>query len=262
MLLMPAAQRDAMLALYAYCREVDDIVDRRGDPAAANLKLLFWRGELKEAFEGGAPRHPAARALQEAAQQFPLRIEPFVKLLDGMRMDLEEARYPDMAALEEYCDLVASAVGEAALPIFGADPVRCAASAQHWGRAFQLTNILRDVGEDAAMGRVYLPLGILLECGASPEDLLEGRFTPQVATAMARVADVAQAHYEQAEAMMPPDQRVALRPAIVMSRIYHAYLRELRAREYDVFSRRLEFSPWKKLWITFRTWRQEKRAQK
>ncbi len=254
-------RRDAMYALYAFCREVDDIVDRGLHEEIARVKLNWWRGELTAVF-GGRPHHPVAVELARIRATFNLPEPPFFAIIDGMEMDLNQQRYPDLEALTGYCQRVAVAVGEIAMSIFcqdrpevTPDPLRERRFAHHLGMAFQLTNILRDVAEDARMGRIYLPGDRLRAAGVAESDILHGRWSRGLGGVLHDLAEVAQSHYRQAERMpRSRAERQILMPALVMSGIYQAQLHRLREGGFHCFEPPPPLSTLEKLWTVWRTW--------
>lgn len=233
MLLLPAPERQAMFALYAFCREVDDAVDNSLDPARASHDLSVWRREIRETFEG-RPTHPVTLEILRATRYFPLPPQPFYEILNGMEMDLTQNRYSSLAELKIYCRKVAVAVGRVAVRIFGLASPEADRFAFNLGQALQLTNILRDVSEDARRGRIYLPQELLQEHGVNEADLLDHRWSPALAKAMERLADEAQLHFLKASALANQDRRRLL-PAILMGEIYQAQLTQLRRHRFMVF---------------------------
>ena len=222
-LFLPEERRRAITALYAFCREVDDVVDDCSDRATAQATLAWWRQELAAAFHG-TPQHPVARALAEIAPRFNLAEARVAEIIDGMQMDLEHDRYPSFEALRLYCHRVAGAVGLLSAEIFGYQDSRTLEYAADLGLAFQLTNIIRDVGEDARRGRIYLPLEDLERFGCSEDDLLQGRYSANVAALMAFECGRARAYYLRAQGALPPEDRRALAPAEAMRFIYERLL--------------------------------------
>ena len=268
-LFLPAQRRAAMYALYAFCREVDDIVDSGLTKENARLRLDAWRLELRHAFVG-TPNHPISIEVAYYQRLFVLPKQPFYDILDGMEMDLEQNRYQTLEALTLYCHKVAVAVGLVAIRIFSYDSQEnycedstCNTFAQHLGMALQLTNILRDVAEDAGMGRIYIPQQLLQETGAADTDILHNRWTLPLAEAMRRLAKVAQQHYQEADALITsPRVRRQLRPAFLMAGIYQAYLEQLQHNNFNCFDSVPRLSIPTKLWIVWRTWWREKNRQK
>jgi phytoene synthase len=250
--LLPAERRQAITALYAFCREVDDVVDEVSDVAVARLKLAWWRNEIAAVF-GGEPQHPAAKALVPAAQRHGLREADLATVIDGMEMDLTQTRYLDFAALEVYCHRVAGVVGRMSAQVFGYANARTLDYARDLGVAFQLTNIVRDVGEDARRGRIYLPVEDLARFEVTATSILHGKPTGDFRALMAFEADRARAWYDRALGVLPAEDRRAQRPGLAMAAIYRALLDEIARDGYRVLDRRLALTPLRKLWIAWRT---------
>jgi 15-cis-phytoene synthase len=252
-LFLPPPRRRAITALYAFCREVDDVVDECTEPALARTKLAWWRSEVDAAF-GGKPQHPVALALAPVVKEFSLPAEHFHEIIDGMEMDLTETRYPDFKALQLYCYRVASAVGLMAAEIFGYRNRRTLKYAHDLGIAFQLTNIIRDVGEDARRGRVYLPQDELARFGVPLTDVLAGHHTDSFEQLMAFQIKRAETYYDQAFAELPREDRKSQRAGLVMAAIYRTLLEEIRRDGCHVLDRRTALTPMRKLWIAWITW--------
>ena len=252
--LLPEDRRRAITALYAYCREVDDVVDEVRDPAVAQAKLAWWRIEVAAMFDG-APQHPVARALVPAVRAFGLPREHFDAVIDGMAMDLTQQRYADFSDLERYCHRVAGVVGLLSARIFGYEEASTAGFAHDLGIAFQLTNIVRDVGEDARRGRIYLPQDELARFGVPPSSLLRLRSEPGFAALMAFQVERARGWYERAMGQLAPRDRKAQRASLAMAAIYRTLLDEIARDGYRVLDRRIALTPLRKLWIAWRsTW--------
>jgi phytoene synthase len=252
-LFLPRARRRAITALYAFCREVDDAVDECADAGVARMKLAWWRSEVAS-LHGGQPQHPVTRALAEVAIEFDLPRERLLEIIDGMEMDLDRSSYADFAALRVYCHRVASVVGMLAAGIFGYRDARTLQYAADLGIAFQLTNIIRDVGEDARRGRIYLPLDELAHHGVSVEDIASARETESFHRLMEFQIERALDYYRRAHAALPAADRRAQRPGLVMAAIYRTLLDEIRADGCRVLTRRISLTPLRKLWIAWRTW--------
>ena len=250
--LLSPERRRASMALYAFCREVDDVVDEVSDPGVARLKLAWWRTEVAAVY-GGRPQHPVALALVPAVAAFGLQQEHFQTIIDGMTMDLDYSRYPDFAALERYCHCVAGVVGLMSAEIFGYQQSATRAYARDLGVAFQLTNVIRDVGEDARRGRIYLPQNELERHGVSTEDILARRITAAFAGLMAQQVARAQDFYARAIAALPAVDRRAQRPGLVMAAIYRALLRRIEREGFRVLDRRIALAPLTKAWIAWKT---------
>ena len=252
-LFLPGGRRRAITALYAFCREVDDVVDECHDPQIAATKLAWWRQELARLY-GGHPEHPVTRALQPLLAEFNLAQEQLLEIIDGMEMDLQQTRYLDFTALSLYCYRVASVVGLLAAEIFGTTDRRTQKYAHDLGTAFQLTNIIRDVGEDARRGRVYLPIDELQRFDVSVADILAGRQTDNFRRLMEFQIERAETYYAQAMNALPASDRKAQRPGLVMAAIYRTLLDEIRRDGCRVLSQRTSLTPVRKLWIAWRTW--------
>lgn len=245
-----APRRRAITALYAFCREVDDAVDDAVDPGVARVKLAWWRNEVAAVF-GGTPQHPVAQALRSVAADFEVREEQLLAVIDGMTMDLEQQRYPDYAMLERYCDLVAGAVGQMSARIFGyADPATLA-YARDLGIAFQLTNVIRDVGEDARRGRIYLPQDELDRFGVTAADILRARDSPGFRSLMRFQVARARATYDRALGALPAADRRAQRPGLIMAATYRALLDAIEREKFPVLDRRIALSPLRQAWIAW-----------
>ena len=252
-LFLPPQRRRAITALYAFCREVDDVVDECTDANVARTKLAWWRQELARLY-AGAPQHPVTRALAPAIQPFAIQHEHLAEIVDGMEMDLSQNRYPDFAALEQYCHRVAGVVGLLAASIFGYRDERTLAYAHTLGLAFQLTNIIRDVGEDSRKGRIYLPLSELAQFEVSAADILHARQTENFARLMQFQIERAERYYSAALEQLPEVDRKAQRPGLVMAAIYRALLEEIVAEGCKVLTQRTALTPVRKLWIAWKTW--------
>ncbi len=252
-LFLPAARRRAITALYAYCREIDDAVDEASDPSVAQAKLGWWSSEIERLFARD-PQHPVTRALAPHVDSFGIRREQLLQVLDGMRMDLTQTRYLDFTALARYCHLVAGVVGELSAGIFGATDARTVEYARKLGLALQLINIVRDVGEDARRGRIYIPVDELQRFGVKAADLLNARYADGYLPLMKFQAQRARAIYREALDALPAADRSAQRPGLIMAAIYIALLDELERDGFPVLHQRVSLTPLRKLWIAWRTW--------
>jgi phytoene synthase len=250
---LPADRRRAITAFYAFCREVDDIADECHDPAVARAKLAWWRDEVARLYDG-EPDHPVTRALVEAITAYRLPRDAFEQIIDGMEMDLGHVRYPDFKTLNLYCHRVAGVVGEVSALIFGVSERATLKYANRLGLAFQLTNIVRDVGEDARRDRIYLPLDELARFGVDPDDLRRARMSDGFRALMAFQYQRAVRTYDEALALLPPVDRPAQRPGLIMAAIYRALLEEIRRDGFQVLDRRTALTPLRKLWLAWRTW--------
>ena len=252
-LFLQPERRRAITALYAFCREVDDVVDECTDVQLARTKLAWWRAELVS-MDQGKPSRPVTQSLAEATHYYNLPQELLMEIIDGMEMDLSQTRYADFKALHLYCYRVASVVGLLAAEIFGYEDRRTLKYAHDLGLAFQLTNIIRDVGEDARLGRIYLPADELVRFGVPVEDILHARYSNAFSSLMEFQIERAESLYEQAFAQLPAQDRRAQRPGLVMAAIYRALLQEIRRDGCRVLDRRTALTPVRKLWIAWRTW--------
>jgi phytoene synthase len=252
-LFLPEEKRRAITALYAFCREVDDAVDECSDPALARARLAWWRTEIDAVYQGN-PQHPVARALASIVPRFRLSKQHLHEIIDGMEMDLQYNRYPNFSALKEYCHRVAGVVGMLSAEIFGYREPRTLEYAADLGLAFQLTNIIRDVGEDARRDRIYLPLDELDRFGISTADVTSGRESDSLRQLMEFQIDRALGFYRSAMDKLPAVDRAGQRPGIVMAAIYRTLLEEIRADGCRVLRQRVALTPVRKLWIAWRTW--------
>lgn len=250
---LPPARRRAITALYAFCREVDDVVDECTDADVARSKLAWWRSEIGQLF-AGQPQHPVTQALLPVIGSFKLPQAHFLEIIDGMQMDLENVRYNDFAALQLYCYRVASVVGLLSAEIFGyADPAT-QKYAHDLGMAFQLTNIIRDVGEDARRGRIYLPVSELEQFNVPARDILDARDGEAFKQLMEFQYQRAVQYYDSALAHLPRGDRKPQRPGLVMAAIYRTLLDEIRADGFLVLRQRTSLTPIRKLWLAWWTW--------
>lgn len=252
-LFLPQHQRRAITALYAFCREVDDVVDECHDLQVAATKLAWWRQELARLDDGQA-QHPVTQALQSASAEFHLPEEQLQEIIDGMEMDLQQSRYLDFKALSLYCYRVAGVVGLLAAQIFGYQDRKTQKYAHDLGFAFQLTNIIRDVGEDARMGRIYLPIDELQRFGVPAADILNARHSDAFRRLMEFQIERAESYYAQAIDQLPAIDRRAQRPGLVMAAIYRTLLDEIKRDGCQVLTQRTSLTPIRKLWIAWRTW--------
>ncbi|MCU0803749.1 MAG: presqualene diphosphate synthase HpnD [Burkholderiales bacterium] len=252
-LFLPPERRRAITAVYAFCREVDDVVDEVHDPDIARATLAWWRGEVA-ALHAGTPTHPVTQALAPFVDRFDLSEQRLGEILDGMEMDLTHARYRDFDSLRRYAYLVAGSVGILAAGIFGYTDPRSREYAEKLGIAFQLTNIIRDVGEDARRNRIYLPLDELARFDVPAADILAARATDNFRALMAFQAERAERWYDEAFALLPAADRRSQRPGLVMAAIYRTLLEEIRRDQFPVLTERVALTPLRKLWIAWKTW--------
>ena len=256
-LCLPRPQREALYAVYAFCRIVDDAVDIGQDRAAQRRELERWRAELARVFEG-SPEHPAAQRLQEAVKIFPIPREALNEIIAGVEMDLDRSTYETFDELYPYCYRVASAVGLCCIEIFGYTDVRAREYAVNLGVALQLTNIMRDVQPDARAGRVYLPQEDLARFGVTADDLAAGRYTPNFVRLMEYEAARVHGCYERARAALPRADQRTLFAAEIMGRTYFALLETIERRRFRVFGARVSVPTYRKLGIALSCWAQSR----
>jgi len=254
--LLPQVRREAMSALYAFCRQVDDVADEDSAPEAQRAAALAqWRADIRRACDGGRPEFAVNRELQPVIQQYRLPFKLFDELIQGCEMDLHTRRYADFAALELYCYRVASVVGLLSIEVFGYQNAACRDYALALGQALQLTNILRDVRTDAARGRIYLPQAELQRWGVTEAEILEGKFSERYQQLAEAVAKRARGFYRLARQTLPPEDRRSMIAAELMGAVYWQLLQKLEVRHYDVFGPRLiRLGKPRKLWLILRTW--------
>ena len=252
-LFLPPERRQAITALYAFCREVDDVVDETSDPQVAHTTLDWWRKEVARLL-AGEPTHPVAKALQPHLQAYGLSGEHLLAVIDGMAMDLTQTRYLDFKALERYCWHVASVVGLMSARIFGITDERTLQYAEKLGLAFQLTNIIRDVGEDARRGRIYLPISELQQFEVPASDILNAKHSDRFERLMQFQTERAQRYYDEAFALLPKQDRRAQRAGLIMAAIYRALLEEIARDRFHVLQHKISLTPLRKLWLAWKTW--------
>jgi 15-cis-phytoene synthase len=251
-LFLPAAKRAAITAFYAFCREIDDVVDEVSDTGVAGAKLAWWRTEVGQLF-AGKPSHPVTKALQDHTQAYRITAEHLVAIIEGCEMDLHQNRYLDYPGLQHYCHLVAGVVGEVAARIFGQTSEHTTAYAHAMGQAFQLTNIIRDVGEDAMRGRIYLPVNELQQFDVKANEILQRTYSDRFQALMQFQAARAHTLYDQALALLPEQDRRAQKPGLMMANIYRTLLREIERDGFQVLHQRTSLTPIKKLWLAWKT---------
>jgi len=252
-LFLPPERRRAITALYAFCREVDDTVDETSDQSVARIKLAWWRNEVTQMFTG-TPTHPVMLALQPHLAVYDLKQEHLLAIIDGMEMDLDQSRYLDYPNLKKYCWHVAGVVGILSASIFGVTNPQTLRYAEALGLAFQLTNIIRDVGEDARKGRIYLPINELQQFNVTAADLLNARHSEKFEALMKFQADRAQKLYDEAFALLPQDDRRAQRPGLMMAAIYRTLLDEIERDGFHVLHQKISLTPLRKLWLAWKTY--------
>ncbi len=254
--LLPKPKRDAMSALYAFCREVDDVADDESTPVAhRRAQLAAWRDDARRAATGGKPEFPVNRELQPVIQQFRLPFDFLDELLKGVETDLDIKRYEDYERLELYCYRVASVVGLLSIEIFGYKNPACRDYAIYLGKALQLTNILRDVRTDAGRGRIYLPQSELARFKVSPEEILRHEYSERFAQLAASVAGRTRHFYRLARETLPAEDRRAMVAAELMGSVYWRLLQKLEAKQFNVFGQEpTRLGKAQKLGLILRTW--------
>jgi 15-cis-phytoene synthase len=251
---LPKTQREAMTALYAFCREVDDVVDECTDYSVAQTKLNWWKSEIENLY-AGKPQHPVTRALQPVVAQFNLAKEHFLEIIDGMEMDLKFNRYEDFKQLQLYCYRVASVVGLLSAQIFGFKNRKTLKYAHDLGMAFQLTNIIRDVGEDARRGRIYLPLDELRKAKVSEDDILQSRETAEVKELIDYQIERAETYYDKALRELPAEDAKQQRTGLMMASIYRTLLREIKRDSAEkVLNSKITLPPLRKFLLAMQTY--------
>jgi len=252
-LFLPTERRKAITALYAFCREVDDAVDESSDDMLARTKLGWWRKELQAMLEN-APTHPVTKALLPYMATYQLQSEHLFAIIDGMEMDLNQTRYLDFTALQKYCWHAAGVVGILSASIFGITNPKTREFAEKLGLAFQMTNIIRDVGEDARKGRIYLPVNELQEFKVTAADILNAKHSPQFEALMQFQYERAQKLYDEALSLLPAEDRRAQRTSLIMSSIYRTLLVEIQRDHFQVLNQRISLTPIRKLWLAWKTY--------
>jgi 15-cis-phytoene synthase len=258
-LFLPPPRRAAITAFYAFCREVDDVVDETSDGGVAAAKLSWWRQEVQAAF-AGRPSHPVTKALMPLAADFDIQPSHLLAVIEGCQIDLQQTRFLDYAGLQRYCHLVAGVVGEVAANIFGRNEAGTVQYAHRLGLAMQLTNIIRDVGDDARRGRIYLPMSELQQFDVRAQEILKRDspwgYSDRFEALMRFQAERAHRLYDEAFALLPEADRRAQKPGLMMANIYRTLLREIEADGFRVLHQRTSLTPLRKLWIAWRThWR-------
>ena len=250
-LFLPPQKRAAITAFYAFCREVDDVVDDMVDAGVAATKLAWWQNEVSKAF-GGQPSHPVLKALMPHTQAYDIRAAHLLAVIQGCQMDLEQTRYLDYPNLERYCHLVAGVVGEVAAGIFGRTQAQTIEYAHTLGQALQLTNIIRDVGEDAMRGRIYLPVNELQQFDVKAHEILKRTYSDRFTALMQFQAQRAHGLYDKALALLPDADKRSQKPGLMMASIYRALLREIEADNFQVLHQRVRLTPVRKLWLAWK----------
>ena len=258
-LFLPPLRRAAITAFYAFCREVDDVVDETSDAGVAAAKLAWWRQEVHSAFSG-RPNHPVMQALMPLTAEVDIQPAHLLAVIEGCQIDLQQTRFLDYEGLQHYCHLVAGVVGEAAANIFGRTEADTVQYAHRLGLAMQLTNIIRDVGDDARRGRIYLPVSELQQFDVKAQEILKRDspwgYSNRFEALMRFQAKRAHRLYDEAFALLPEADRRAQKPGLMMANIYRTLLREIEADGFRVLHQRTSLTPLRKLWIAWRThWR-------
>ena len=259
-LFLPPQRRAAITAFYAFCREVDDVVDETSDAGVAASKLAWWRQEVIAAYAGN-PSHPVMKALMPLAANFGIEASHLLSVIEGCQIDLQQSRFLDYAGLSHYCHLVAGVVGEVAANVFGRSEAGTVQYAHRLGQAMQLTNIVRDVGDDARRGRIYLPMSEMQQFGVSAQEVLKREapwgYSERFTALMQFQAERAHRLYDEALELLPEADRKAQKPGLMMANIYRTLLREIEADGFRVLHQRTSLTPLRKLWIALRTnWRE------
>jgi phytoene synthase len=250
-LFLPKPRRAAITAFYAFCREVDDVVDEMRDPGVARTKLAWWQMEVAKSFRG-EPDHPVMKALMPCAREFGIEERQLQAVIQGCEMDLQQTRYLDFPALERYCHLVAGIVGEVSARIFGQEQPRTTEYAHKLGLAFQLTNIIRDVGEDAMRGRIYIPVNELQQFEVKAQELIDRKYSDRFTALMKFQADRARAYYAEALALLPAQDRRSQKPGLMMASIYRTLLDEIERDGFRVLHQRVSLTPVRKFWLAWK----------
>ncbi|MEY4726865.1 MAG: hypothetical protein RLZ36_1492 [Pseudomonadota bacterium] len=250
-LFLPPPRRAAITAFYAFCREVDDVVDEVSDPGVAASKLAWWHNEVRQAF-AGHPSHPVTQALMPWVAEYKIEEAALQSVIDGCEMDLTQTRYLDYPNLTRYCHLVAGVVGEVSAKIFGQTDAATTAYAHTLGQAFQLTNIIRDVGEDALRGRIYLPVTELQQFDVKAHEILNRVDSDRFQALMQFQAQRAHALYDEALALLPASDWTHQKPGLMMASIYRTLLREIEAQKFPVLKQRVALTPLRKLWLAWK----------
>jgi phytoene synthase len=255
-LFLPPPQRAAITAFYAYCREIDDVVDDAIDMGVANTKLAWWRNEVRQAYTG-SPTHPVMKAWMSWAKEYGIDEKQLQAVIEGCQMDLQQTRYLNFQTLQHYCHLVAGVVGEVSARIFGYTQQQTLQYAHQLGLALQLTNIIRDVGEDARRGRIYLPIADLQQFDVKAHEILQTKapwgYSDRFKALMQYQAKRAYQYYDEAFALLPNSDRRAQRSGLMMAEIYRTLLQEIERSSFQVLHQRIALTPLRKVWIAMRT---------
>jgi len=250
-LFLPRPRRAAITAFYAFCREVDDVVDDVADPGVASTKLAWWQAEVAKSF-AGTPTHPVMKALMPLVATYGIEQRHLQGIIEGCQMDLTQTRYLDYPGLQRYCHLVAGVVGEVAARIFGQTQPQTTDYAHKLGQALQLTNIIRDVGEDAMRGRIYLPVNEMQQFDVKAHEVLKRSYSDRFTQLMKFQAERAHALYDEAFALLPAVDRRTQKPGLMMASIYRTLLREIERDNFQVLHQRVSLTPLRKLWLAWK----------
>lgn len=252
-LFLPPERRRAITALYAFCREVDDVVDECREASVARMKLAWWRTQIERMYKGEAD-HPVTQALTPHLETCQIRAEQLYAVIEGMEMDLDQTRYQDWDSLRKYCWHAAGVVGELSAGIFGYTDPQTLVYADKLGLAFQLTNIIRDVGDDARRSRIYLPAEDLHRFNVKASDIINGVHSAEFTELMRFQTQRARQYYREALQALPEVDRRAQRPGLMMAAIYYALLNEIERDNWQVLDQRISLTPIRKLWLAWTTW--------
>jgi len=250
-LFLPRERRAAITAFYAFCREIDDVVDEVTDPGVAHTKLAWWHAEVLKSY-AGSPTHPVMKALMPLAPTYQIEARHLQAVIEGCQMDLTQNRFLDFPGLKTYCHLVAGIVGEVAARIFGQTQPQTTEYAHKLGLAFQMTNIIRDVGEDALRGRIYLPVNELQQFDVKAHEILKRQYSDRFTALMKFQTQRALGLYDEALALLPEADRRAQKPGLMMASIYRTLLREIEADGYQVLHQRVSLTPLRKFWLAWK----------
>ena len=250
-LFLPKPRRAAITAFYAFGGEVDEVVDEVTDPGVARTKLAWWQAEVAKSY-AGEPTHPVMKALAPCIPAFGIEQAQLQAVIEGCQMDLDQTRYLDYPALQRYCQLVAGVVGEVSARIFGQTAPETSEYARKLGLAFQLTNIIRDVGEDAMRGRIYLPVSELQQFDVKAHEILKRQYSDRFKALMAFQAKRAHVLYDEAMALLPAADRRSQKPGLMMASIYRTLLSEIERDGFQVLHQRVSLTPLRKFWLAWK----------